>query len=134
MMNCFLNYSVLIQIILELIMRGKTTPEDRIVGVVLARLKKECDFTFHELEVETGIPATTLQGIVGHYTALANPGRLIPLARYFREVHGLNHVDEKYFLTGEAEDQEKIELFREQERIERQAELPPFLELTQEIA
>lgn len=112
-------------------MRGKTKPEDRIVGVVLARLKKEVGFTYHELEVETGIPTTTLQGLIGHFTALANPGRISQLAKYFQEIHKLDYVDEKYFLTGTPEDHARLEHFRQEEMA---TETPPFLEITQEIA
>jgi transcriptional regulator with XRE-family HTH domain len=114
-------------------MRGKTTPEDKIVGVVLERLKKEVGFTYYEMAVETGIPATTLQGIASSKIALGNPGRISLLANYFQRIHALDYVDEKYFLTGNEEDRAVIEGLRQQERIQERNELPPFFELTEAV-
>lgn len=114
-------------------MRGETKPEDKIVGVVLARLKKQLGFTFDEMEAETGIPRTTLSTVTHSLTALGNPGRIPVIASYFQNVHGLDYVTERYLLTGGPEDQARIELLKREaaitaEEFERQTR-PPFFEL-----
>lgn len=113
-------------------MRGKTTPEDKIPGIVLARLKQQLNFTFYELSIETGIPESTLSGVAGLGSAICNPSRIEILAKYFRDIHCLEYVTSSYLLSGGQEDQGRIELLKKQEEI--QKETPPFFELTEQTA
>lgn len=109
-------------------MRGENTPEDYIPCIVFARLRKELGLTYESISADTGIPVTTLSGMAG-FSVVANPGRILKLAEYFRRSHGLGYVTADYFLGGGPEDRERIETIKKQEEIKKaQDSKPPFME------
>lgn len=121
-------------------MRSEATYEDYIPSIVLSRLRQELGLTYAEICLGVGMPPSTLNGNIGtssETSIITYPGRIVKLADYFRNEHGLEYVTGDYLLRGGPEDVEKINALKRQFEIEEQIkdsnvprEKPPFFDIT----
>jgi hypothetical protein len=117
--------------------RSKQQPEDKILGRVFNRLRNGLKIRYEDISdwskdqgkyISVSCLCDMASGCATNYLS-----RLPIVARYFREVHGLEHVTVELMLNGEAEDLEWARKEKEiQNMIEDAVTMLPLEELARE--
>lgn len=113
-------------------------PEDKIIGRVVTRLRIETGATYDDIsdwlisKNNYMTPSSVCDLSSGKSTRY--PSRIVSIAEYFREVHGLSYVNADYLLTGSDKEQEYVKAEREINRNSRVEEPLPLFDFAEKEA